>query len=166
MTTTKEQVNMTGKQEVITNEQFMPILTDSMVAYEGYIRKNPHFKVQQAEKTLVDKVCYIENEKYVILRFQNKKKFLMKDDKGTIRNYLWDKKDKIYKTKKGDRIVVPNMCCCIDNESCAEYYKKYGIFGEGDKQFHVSALNNRAENHTGNHNRNNFVKVPPKAIGR
>jgi len=159
---------MSGNQEIITKEQFMPILAECLSDFIVFLKKNPEFSIDRnrTRQSLHDKVCYIENEKYVCLRYNKQKKFLMKDDKGTIRNYIWDKKDKIYRTKKGDRIVLPNISCCVENEGAQDYYKEYGIFGEGDKYFHASALNRRAENHTGNHNRNNFVKVPPRAIGR
>ena len=157
---------MSGNQEMITKEQFAPILADCLLGFQAFVKKNPDFSIARAKQNLHDKVCYIENEKYVILRYKKQKKFLMKDDKGTIRNYIWDKKDKIYKTKKGDRIVLPNISCCVENEDCEEYYREHGVFGDADKNFKNNAVLNRAENYTGNHYRNKTVKVPPRAIGQ
>ena len=157
---------MSGNQEIITKEQIFPIFAECFIDFGIFLKKNPDFSINRAKQTLHDKVCYIENEKYVQLRHNKQKKFLMKDDKGTIRNYIWDKKDNIYKTKKGDRIVLPNIACCLENEEAEEYYREHGAFGEGDKRFHTATLNGRAESHTGNHHRNHFVKVPPRAIGQ
>jgi len=157
---------MKSTQKEITKDEFAPILAKSLYHFGLFLDKNPEYSVEVAKEKNADKVCYIKNESYVIMRYTQQKNMKMKDNKGTIRNYIWDEKDKIYKSKKKDRIVLPNICCVIETEECAEYYKKMGIFGEGDKHFHTSALNSRAENHTGNHYRNNFVKVPPKSIGR
>jgi hypothetical protein len=157
---------MSGNQEIITKEQYIPILAECLYDFGVFVKKNPDYSINTARKTLHDKVYYIENERYVCLRHNKQKKFLIKDEKGTIRNYIWDKKDKIYKTKKNDRIVLPNISCCMEDEGADDYYREHGAFGDGDKYFHNSVIRNRAENHTGNHHRNSFVKVPPRAIGR
>ena len=157
---------MSNRATTITKEETTNILTECLTNYVGFLDKNPEYSIQVAKERNTDKVCFILNETYVILRYKQEKNIKMKDEKGTIRNYIWDKKEKIYKTKKNDRIVLPNICSCVECEEAEDYYREHGAFGEGDKQFHTSILNGRVENHTGNHHRNHFVKVPPRAIGR
>jgi hypothetical protein len=163
---TKARMSNRATTIMINQEETANILKECVRNYVGFLDKNPEYSLEVAKKRNTDKVCFIQNESYVALRYKQEKNIKMKDEKGTIRNYIWDKKEKIYKTKKNDRIVLPNICSIVECEEVATFYKEYGLFGEGDKHFHTSVLNGRAENHTGNHHRNHFVKVPPRAIGR
>ena len=148
----------------IQKDEIIAIYGEIITDFTNFLEKNPQFSLHRAE-SLGDKVCYIENETYVGVRYRQQKKFKMRDDKGVVRNYIWDKKDRIFKSKKQDRIVLPNICCLVEKPECADFYEQLG-FTEGDTVFLKSALRNRAESLTGNHYRNKKNIVPAKAYGR
>ena len=156
---------MSGNQVIIQPDEAKTLLCETLHRYCDFTEENPQFRLNEVKKTGVDKVMFIPNEIYIQSRCLNRQKIKMKDEYGVIRNFNWDKKEKLYFTKKKDKVCVPHICGQIDSQVYRDFYKDKDI-NTADEDFVNSSIRVRAENHTGNHHRNNFVKVPPRAIGR
>ena len=150
---------------IITPNESKTILSQTIHRYCYFIEENPQFRLNAVKKTGVDKVMFIPNEIYIKTKYVNRQKIKMKDEMGVIRVFILDKKEELYFNKKKDMICVPHICGQIDSPEYRDCYKDMNI-NKADEEFVKSSIRQRAENHTGNHHRNNFVKVPPRAIGR
>ena len=156
---------MSGNQVILPPDASKTLLCETLHRYCDFTEEKPQFRLNEVKKTGVDKVMFIPNIEYIKARFLNRQKIQMRDEMGVIRNFIWDKKEKLYFTKKKDKVCVPHVCGQIDSQVYRDFYKDKN-FDKADEEFINSSIRVRAENHTGNHHRNNFVKVPPRAIGR
>lgn len=109
---------------------------------------------------------YISNEAYLETVFINKEKqFTIRDEKGMKRKYIM-KKEGVYVNKNITSIVVPRWFNMILLAQQGSSHMALGKSFENKNQVMNEYYNDLQNNLTGNHYRNNFVSVPPKAIGQ
>jgi hypothetical protein len=154
-----------SENQVIIPDASKTLLRETLHRYCDFTEEKPQFRLNEVKKIGADKVMFIPNEIYIKARFMNRQKIKMKDEMGVVRVFIWDKKENLYFTKKKDKICVPHICGQLDSQVYRDFYKEKDI-NKADEAFTKSSIQARAENHTGNHHRNNFVKVPPRAIGQ
>jgi hypothetical protein len=97
------------------------------------------------------------------------------DGRGQKHLFIYDKKDRIFKNKKKNKILCPHLLTIIimwrmgviDEEQSVKMSKKYNKFYNKETDLLNKEIKLQREiNHTGNHYRNHFVSIPPKAIGQ
>jgi hypothetical protein len=150
---------------------------DFMDRNPKYWDLNPNFKA-------IDNVVVCNNDKFLKIMLlihatKAKKdcKVKIKDDKGVSTNFIYDKKDGVFKTKNKNRILAPHMITLIqgimilgddkDNIKKLEehYYGTYGLWNCDSDAFYNEVKENRIQNHTGNHYRNKRINVPTSVYG-
>jgi len=105
-------------------------------------------------------------------------KIKIKDGRGQIQLFIYDKKDGVFHNKNKNKILAPNYMkipLMVGKGEISEekgeglwksYFEKYGYINNSKGYVLEKELDiRRAETHTGNHYRNHFVSVPPNVYG-
>lgn len=115
-----------------------------------------------------DRVVLLDNPSYFNLHKWGKAKHSVRGSDGVMRNYIYDEKDGIYKTKNRTYIIAPHIFMVfqlrmilgieIDME---KYWETYS----GSERFNEESLIVMQQLHTGNHHRNKVINVPKSVYG-
>lgn len=109
---------------------------------------------------------YISNEAYMEMVFMDKlKKHTIRDEKGMKRKYVM-KDEGVYVNKNNTSIVAPYWFNAMILTLMDSSHLPIGRSFEDKDKVMERYYNDLQNNLTGNHYRNNFIKVPPKSIGQ
>jgi len=164
------------------------VMRDALVNLTGFMDRNPkYWELNFKNLKANDNVIVCDNDRWfkmmLLIHATNKKsnyKLKVKDGKSVNHMFIYDKKDGIFKTKKKNRILAPHLITYLqatqilaDNDEMDKlkilkktYTEMYGEWNVPNDNFKNEVHEDRINNHTGNHYRNNFTKIPPKAYGR
>ena len=161
----------------LTKEKQMELFGKSCERIGKFISNNEHYCNK-------DKIIMMEDERYLLMvtsmTNNNIKncKIKIKDGRGQIQLFIYDKKDGVFHNKNKNKILVPNYMkipLMVGKGEISEeegeglwksYFEKYGYINNSKGYVLEKELDiRRAETHTGNHYRNHFVSVPPNVYG-
>ena len=141
------------------------ILSDAVSRIDDFCEENTQFCLKF--NNTLGNVMLIDNNYYYLLITQEHKIQRIRGSDGTIRTYIYDENDGIYKTKNNTHILAPHVYMIYNIRM------KYGItidmkqyWEHNEDYFDKNCIDIQKQLHTGNHYRNKRINVPGKVYGR
>jgi len=161
---------MTNSQSKNINANARLIMKEAVLRIHDFCEENYQFNIESSfsNESKNDKVILMDNDDYCLLHKRGVEKHSIRGSDGTIRTYIYDEKDGIYKTKFKTHILAPHFHMAYEMHRCGfqinweQYWKNYS--GKCNV-FEQTSSKIRQRLHTGNHHRNKFVSVPKSVYG-
>lgn len=161
---------MTNAQSRFINANDRLIMKEAVLKIHDFCEENYKFNIVSSfsNESKDDKVVLLGNDDYCLLIKRGVERHSVRGSDGTIRTYIYDEKDGIYKTKFKTHILAPHFHMAYEMYRCGfqinweQYWKNYS--GKGDV-FEEQSSKIRQRLHTGNHHRNKFNRVPQSVYG-
>jgi len=169
----------------VSVEKQRELFISSCMDIHRFIENNPIYTEKTYKNEQNDKIIMCNNDKYIKMLvaidaniLKKGFKMFIKDGRGQKHTFIYDKQDRIFKNKKKNKILCPHFMTIsimwrlglIDDEEHTEmsdkYFDVYGMLDNPSGLLNREIIRHREKTHTGNHYRNKFVSVPPKAIGQ
>ncbi len=144
------------------------LLKKAIENLDTFIRINPKFSVINQYRVREDNVVLLDNNSFYLLLHRGVEKHNVRGSDGSIRTYIYDDNDGIYKTKNKNLILAPHVFMVYELRTklgIATDMKQYWDTYNDDKVFKKEVYETINRLHTGNHYRNNFVSVPKSVYG-
>jgi hypothetical protein len=161
---------MTNAQSKHQDANAQTILKNAVLSIHELCERDNRFSLLTALKRNGndDRVVLLDNPSYFNLHKWGRERHSVRGSDGVMRNYIYDEKDGIYKTKLKTHILAPHILIAYQLRmtfGITTDMKKYWNMYSGKERFDQESFIARQKNHTGNHHRNKMINVPKSAYG-
>jgi hypothetical protein len=159
---------MTNAHSKHQQESGKDLLKKAVENLDTFIRINPEFSVINQYRVREDNVVLLDNNSFYLLLHRSVEKHNVRGSDGSIRTYIYDVNDGIYKTKNKNYILAPHIFMVYELRTklgIITDMKKYWETYNDNKVFKQEVNVAMKSLHTGNHYRNKKVYVPKSVYG-
>jgi hypothetical protein len=161
---------MTNAQSKYQDANAQTILKNAVLSIHELCERDNRFSLLTALKRNGndDRVVLLDNPSYFNLHKWGKERHSVRGSDGVMRNYIYDEKDGIYKTKNTTHILGPHILMIYQLRKTFGIQvdmEKYWDTYSGKEKFVQESAEARQKLHTGNHHRNKMINVPKSVYG-